>query len=99
MSDVDIVMALDLERKITNRIREEFVRCAHGLEKLEASELGPFTEDGLISVNDVHRNLVDDLSHSVLARVRAELFTNPSVLTELKLRMKDLDTENTRWEK
>lgn len=99
MSDVDVVMALDLERKITNRIREEFVRCVHGLEKIEAGGIGPLTEDGLISVEDIHHNLVDDLSHSVLARVRAELFTNPSVLTELKLRMKDLDTENTRGEK
>jgi len=99
MSDVDVVMALDLERKITNRIREEFVRCVHGLEKLEAGGIGPFTEDGFISVDEIHRNLVDDLSNSVLARVRAELFTNPSVLTELKLRMKDLDIENTRWKK
>ena len=91
MSDVDAVMLLELENKITNRIREEFVKCVHGIE--DVTHLGKYTKDGLIDVNNVHMALVDDMSESVLALVRAKLFTNKSVIAELKMRLKNLEEE------
>jgi hypothetical protein len=89
MSDVDVVMALDLERRINNRIRAELLRCATGAEDI--TFLGPVNLDDL---HEAHRTFIHELARSVLVMVREDLFTNPSVLRELQLRLEDLDRKS-----
>lgn len=94
MSDVDVVMALDLEKRVNARIREELIRCATGAEDITYMGINDIDD-----LHEAHKTFIHELARSVLVMVREDLFTNPSVLTELKLRMKDIDIEDTRWNK
>jgi len=89
MSDVDVVMTLDLEKRVNARIREELIRCATGAEDI--------TDMGINDIDDLHeahRTFIRELARSVLVMVREDLFTNPSVLRELQLRLEDLDRKS-----
>jgi hypothetical protein len=89
MSDVDVVMALDLEKRVNARIREELIRCATGAEDITYMGINDIDD-----LHEAHKTFIHELARSVLVMVREDLFTNPSVLRELQLRLEDLDRKS-----
>lgn len=97
MSDVDAVMMMELEKKITNRIREQVHLCVHGFVKGQPLT---YTTDGYVDTMNIHTALTYDMSFSVKERIlndpsfinaiRDKLLNDYTFIHRLKQALKDL---------
>ena len=83
MSDVDTAMMLDLEKKITNRIREQIDMCVHGFSGPANLILNP---DGYIDTRVIHDRLVSD----IIQIATHKLLNDHTFLRTLKYKLENI---------